>query len=573
MVSLTYQYSLSESKSLYLTGYTYRMSIRDDLATCMRGDVADDPATLKAYSRDTSIFERTPTMVAFPKDAVDVASIVKFVHDARQTGTEIALAPRSAGTDMTGGPLTNSVVLAMTKYMNKVRAVTAESVTAEPGIYYRDLEKQTLEKARAIIPSYPASREICGLGGMIGNNSGGELTLRYGKTADYVESLNVVLSDGSTATFKPLTQSELARKEAEQTLEGEIYRSVHDLIMDNHEEIEGARPKVSKNSAGYTLWDVWNEKRGIFDLSKLVVGSQGTLAVVTEAQLRLVKLKPHRAMLIMMLTDIAHLPDVVHRVMKYNPESFESYDDHTFKLAVRFMPQIIGHLGIVQMLKLGFAFLPELWMVLTGGVPKLVLMAEFAEDTPEAAREKAREARHMLASLPIQTKLATGEMDAKKYWIIRRESFALLRKNLHGFYASPFIDDLVVPIECYPEFIPALNKLLAEYNLIYTIAGHIGNGNFHIIPLMNLSDEKARKTILELTPKVYALVAKFHGSTTGEHNDGIIRTPYVGTMFSPKMLELFAKVKKIFDPLNILNPGKKVGGTESDIEKYMIKSQ
>jgi FAD/FMN-containing dehydrogenase len=278
-------------------------------------------------------------------------------------------------------------------------------------------------------------------------------------------------------------------------------------------------------------------------------------------------------MLIMFLSDIAHLPDVVHRVMKHDPESFESYDDHTFKLAVRFMPQIIGHLGIVRMIRLGFAFLPELWMVLTGGVPKLVLMAEFADDTPEAAKDRAREACHDLVGLPVRTKLAAGEMDAKKYWIIRRESFALLRKNLRGYYASPFIDDLVVPPESYPEFIPALNELLAEYDLIYTIAGHIGNGNFHIIPLMNLSDEKARKTILALTPRVYDLVARFHGSTTGEHNDGIIRTPYVHTMFSRKMLELFAEVKQIFDPLNIFNPGKKVGMTEADIEKYMIKKQ
>ena len=408
---------------------------------------------------------------------------------------------------------------------------------------------------------------------MIGNNSGGELTLRYGKTADYVESLDVVLADGSKTTLRPLSQSELAQKEAESGLEADIYRKVHDLILENHDEIDRARPIVTKNSAGYALWDVWNDAKGTFDLTRLIVGSQGTLALVTRARMKLMRLKPHRAMMVVFLKDIHDLPDVVHRVMKFQPESFESYDDQTFKLAVRFLPQIVSHLGFVKMLQLAFAFLPEMGMVATGGVPKLVLMAEFAEDTLEAAREKAREARIALTDLPVQSKLAFHEMDAKKYWTIRRESFALLRKNLRGFYASPFIDDLVVPIESYPEFIPTLNKLLKQYDLIYTIAGHIGNGNFHIIPLMNLSDEKARHTIMELTPKVYELVAKFHGSTTGEHNDGIIRTPYLKTMFSPKMLELFAEIKKIFDLLNILNPGKKVGGTEADIEKFMIKSQ
>lgn len=548
------------------------MSLESDL-NAHGLDVNTSTETLNRFSRDTSIFERKPALVAYPRNADDVATVVKYVHEKQEAEGPLSIAPRAAGTDMTGGPLTDSIALSFTEHMNRIVEIGTEYVVTEPGVFYRDLEKETLAKSGTIIPSYPASRELCALGGMIGNNSGGELTLRYGKTADYVELLDVVLSDGSKAEIHPLSQTELAKKESEQTFEGSIYRSVHDLIMNNRAEIDAARPIVSKNSAGYALWDVWDESRGIFDLSKLIVGSQGTLGIVTKARLKTVVLKKHRAMVVMFLSGIAELPEVVHRVLKYEPESFESYDDQTFKLAVRFMPQIIGHLGIVQMFKLGFAFLPELWMVLTGGVPKLILMAEFAEDSPEAAREKAREARISLKDLPVQTKISHGEIDSKKYWIIRRESFALLRKNLRGLYASPFIDDLVVPIESYPEFIPALNALLKEYKLVYTIAGHIGNGNFHIIPLMNLSDEKARATILELTPKVYELVAKFHGSNTGEHNDGIIRTPYLKMMFSPKMLELFVEVKRIFDPLNIFNPGKKVGGTEGDIEKFMIKSR
>ncbi len=548
------------------------MSTKSDLEK-LNLEVSDEDLVLKKFSRDTSIFERRPSVIVFPRDAIDVAAAVSYVNTERKKGNALSITPRAAGTDMTGGSLTDSIVLSFTEHMHRITSIEKNTVTAEMGIFYRDLEKETLSKSNGIIPSYPASRQLCALGGMVANNSGGELTLRYGKTNKYVESMEVVLSDGSTATLRELSQTELAQKESLGTLEGSIYRGVHDLILNNQSEIEKAQPIVSKNSAGYALWDVWNEARKTFDLSKLIVGAQGTLAITTSATLKLVQLKKHRAMVVVFLSDIHDLPEIVHRVMKYEPESFESYDDHTFKLAVRFMPQIIGQLGLIMMAKLGFAFLPEMWMVLTGGVPKLVLMAEFAEDTKEAAQEKAREARLSLQGLPVQTKLALGEMDAKKYWIIRRESFALLRKNLHGFYASPFIDDLVVPIESYPEFIPALNKLLKEYDLIYTIAGHIGNGNFHIIPLMNLSDKKARDIIMELTPKVYALVAQFHGSTTGEHNDGIIRTPYLHTMFSPKLLELFAEIKKIFDPLNILNPGKKVGGTEDDIKKYMIQSQ
>ncbi len=554
------------------------MTLRDDLAPIIKGDVSDDLPTRTQYSRDTSIFERMPSVVVFPKDADDVSAVVKFAHDAKERGESISVAARSAGTCMTGGPLTDSISMVFTKYMNRMGEIGDDSSNAEtgyaesePGVYYRDFEKATLAKNGMIMPSYPASRGLCAIGGMVANNAGGELTLRYGKTSQYVRSLDVVLSDGTKTTFKPLTMGELAAKKAQQDLEGTIYRDMHELIQKNAAEIEAARPNVTKNSAGYDLWDIFNKKHNTFDLTQLIVGSQGTIALVTKARLGLVKTKEHRAMLVVFLSDIGILPDIVARVLKFNPESFESYDDQTLKLAVRFVPQIIGHFGILQMIRLGFAFIPEMWLVATGGVPKLVLMAEFAEDTAYEALQKAEEARDAIAGLAVRTKIARSEAAAAKYWTIRRESFALLRKNLRGLYAAPFIDDIVVHPSDYPRFLPELEALLSGYKLIYTIAGHIGDGNFHIIPLMNLGRAHDHRDILELSPKVYELVGKYHGSITGEHNDGIIRTPYLPLMFGEVMCALFADVKKIFDPLNILNPGKKVGGTVEDIEKYMIK--
>jgi FAD/FMN-containing dehydrogenase len=547
------------------------MSLRERIAPLIKGDAVDDDVTLMQFSRDTSIFERKPALAVFPKDADDVSSVVKFIHDAKGGGEHVSLAARSAGTDMTGGPLTDSVALVFTKYMNHIGEIGDDYAFSEPGVYYRDFEKATLAKNGKLLPSYPASRELCAIGGIVSNNSGGELTLQYGKTNKYVREIDVVLSDGTKTTVKPISLYELPAKESEPSLEGTIYREIHKLIDAHAGEIEAARPTVTKNSAGYALWNVIDREKNTFDLSQLVCGSQGTLAIVTRAKLGLVKTKTHRAMLVIFLSDIETLPDIVHRVMKFSPESFESYDDQTFKLAVRFIPQIVGQLGFAKMMSLGFAFIPEMWAVLTGGVPKLVLMAEFAADTAEEARESAVQARAELHGLPVRTKLAASEAQSKKYWTIRRESFSLLRKNLRGLYASPFIDDIVVHPDDYPKFIPELNALLAEHHLLYTIAGHIGDGNFHIIPLMNLGDPAMRKEILELQPKVYALVAKFKGSSTGEHNEGIIRTPYTSLIFGEAMTKLFADVKNIFDPLGILNPGKKVGGTMQDIERSMIK--
>ena len=545
--------------------------LKERIKASIKGDVADDSVSLTKFSRDTSVFVKTPELVVYPKDADDVAAIVRTIAGARKDGINASLTARSAGTDMSGGPLTDSVVAVFTKYMNKVVEVGNGYAVTEPGAFYRDFEKATLAEGRQIMPSYPASREIAAMGGIVNNDSGGERTLEYGKTRKYVEEIDVVLSDGTKATLKQHSKEEVERKASFDTLEGRIYRDMRRLLLENKDAIEAARPKVSKNSAGYALWDVMDEDGGM-NLAKLVCGAQGTLALMTSARLSLIREQGYRSMLIIFLDDITLLPEIVRRVLPFNPESFESYDDHTFKLAMRFLPQMLSQMGLVGAAKLGLSFLPEVGMVIRGGVPKLILMAEFSEDTHQEALFKVGQAKASLADLELPMRIARDEKAAEKYWKVRRESFALLRKNAHGLYAAPFIDDFVVPPDTYPEFLPELNALLAKYELLYTIAGHIGNGNFHIIPLMDLKDPKVRSVILELAPLVYALVIKYGGTTTGEHNDGIIRTPYLPQLFGAKIVSLFEETKRIFDPSNIFNPGKKVGGTFADIERDMIRS-
>ncbi len=548
--------------------------LHEMLATCLRvrADATIEPSARRRVSRDTSIFERIPSAVVAPRDTADVAAVVRCVHGKRAAGENISITARSAGTDMTGGPLTSSIVMSFTEHVNHIGPVEHDEITVEPGAYYRDLERATLAWG-LLLPSYPASKDICAVGGMIANNAGGERTLKYGKTERYIRSLDVVLSDGTKAVLRPLSREELEEKKKRAGLEGEIYRRMERLLTDHASAIEEARPKVPKNSAGYALWNVIDRKRGMFDLTQLIVGSQGTLALVTGARLALVRPKEHRAMLIVFLQDLNAVPEIVRRVLGYGPESFESYDDHTLKLAVRFFPHMLRQMGLIRAASLGLSFIPEVWMAATGGVPRLILMAEFAEDTKEEAVAKCREARQALADLPVSTRIASSSVSARKYWIVRRESFALLRKNLSGLYAAPFIDDFVVSPDFYPEFLPRLTALLEHHHLIYTIAGHVGNGNFHIIPLMDLSDPAARAIITELAPKVYALVVEYGGSITGEHNDGIMRTPYLPMMFGEKMVALFKEVKDIFDPLGVFNPGKKIGGTVEDIERDMIKER
>ena len=525
-----------------------------------KGDVEGNAATLEIYSHDTSLFEVKPELVTFPKDAEDISALVHYVNEQNKTGAHLSVTARSAGTDMTGGSLTESIVVECMRYLNKFIGLEGDEARVEPGMFYRDFDKETL-KHGLILPSYTASREICAVGGMAANNSGGEKNLMYGKTERYVRKLKVVLDDGSTDEFHSLSMDELRAKEKEKTRSGKIHKEMHKLIEKNYDLLKDAKPNVSKNSSGYALWSVIDKEKGTFDLTKLLCGSQGTLALNTEITFGLIRPNPHRRLMTIFLNDLSFLGELVNHVLTHKPESFESYDDHTFNLAMRFFPQIAKRLG-GGLIKLGISFLPEFWLVLTGGVPKLVLLAEFSDETEEAAVRRAEEAaKDIREAFHVPVRVLHSEQEAEKYWVIRRESFALLRQNVRGVRTAPFIDDFVVRPEFLPEFLPKLNAILGKYDLIYTIAGHVGDGNFHIIPLMDLTDPKSKDIILTLSKEVYELVFSYHGVITGEHNDGIIRTPYLEEEFGKAVNDLFIETKKIFDPGNIFNPGKKVGGT------------
>lgn len=534
----------------------------------VKGEISSDEKELLDFSRDASIFNIKPSVIVHPKDTEDVKGLVKWVSENKDSNQELSLTARSGGTDMTGGPLNDSIILDFTSHFNRIIEIQGLSLydtrtvlvsegyaVVEPGVFYRDFEKETLKKG-LLLPSYPASREICTVGGMVANNSGGEKSLFYGKTENYVEELNVILSDGGEYVLKSLTPEELEQKKSQNDFEGEIYRQMYDLLDLNYELIQKAKPNVSKNSAGYLLWNVWNKNK--FDLTQLFTGAQGTLGLITKIKLRLIKPKKYSRLLIIFLKDLQSLGEVVNVVNKNKPESFESYDDHTFKLVVKILPDLIRKMGIGVL----FKFIPDVWAVLTNGIPKMVMLAEFTGDEESELADKIKKCQMEVSDkFKIKTRVTKNENDARKYWTIRRESFNLLRKHVKGKKTAPFIDDIVVRPLYLPEFLPKLNLILDEYKkyMTYTIAGHPGDGNFHIIPLMNL-DEKSKKIIPELSEKVYDLVLEYHGSITAEHNDGLIRTPYLEKMYGPEIYRLFEETKKIFDPKNIFNPRKKVGG-------------
>lgn len=528
------------------------------LQSVVSGDVSTLDADREKVARDTSLFYVKPQAVVYPRNKEDIAKLVAYVHAKKAEGVELSVTMRAAGTCMTGGPLSESIVLDTTRYMNHVISVTDTEATAEPGVYYRDFEKETLAKGW-LMPSYPASRELAAIGGIVSNNSGGEKTLTYGKTEKYVQSLSVIFANGEEDTVTALREEKLASKLEEQTESGRIHREVLALVKENYDVLQQAKPTVTKNSSGYYLWNVYDKATGTLDLSKLVVGSQGTLACVASATLTGVKPQTHSRMLVMFVPSTTQLGEIIPKLLQHKPETLESYDDHTFKIAIKFFKDIAIRMG-GNMFTLGLQFLPEFWMALTGGVPKIILMAEFAGDTEESVEKQVQEAYEDMKSFNLPVKMTHSQNESKKYWTFRRESFNLLRQKLQGYRTAPTIDDIVVHTKDLPEFLPKLEIIFSKYDLIYTVAGHMGDANFHIIPLIDIHKEGIVDTLHKLMDEVYALVFEYDGSMSGEHNDGLLRTAYLSQMFSPEIIKLFEKTKDIFDPLHILNPGKKVYG-------------
>ncbi len=541
--------------------------MKEEIRKFFKGDVQDDEETLKLYSHDASLFEVKPKLVVFPKDAKDLENLVRWVNENKKNDPTLSITIRAAGSCMAGGPLGESIIVDVMKYMNKMGEIKKDGTVVEPGVFYRDFEPKTLEKS-LILPCFTASKNMNALGGMIGNNCAGEKTLRYGKMENFILESKVVFSDGNEYTIRPLLKPELDFKIKQNDFEGNIYKNVFDLIETNKKIIIEAKPNVSKNSAGYYLWNVWDGKT--FDLNKLIVGSQGTLGLVTEAKVKLVPIEPVSKLFVIFLKDMTHLADVVNEILPTNPESLETYDDATMMLAFKFFPEMLKTMKVKNFFKLILSFIPEAFMMIRSlGLPKLIILVEYAGQTEPEVNKKLDDLENKIAHFGFIMRKTKSEEESNKYWTIRRESFSLLRKHIHGSRTAPFVDDVVVQPKDMPAFLPKMKKILDDYKLVYTISGHAGNGNFHIIPLMDMHKKENIRVIKEVGDKIYDLVAEYKGSITGEHNDGIVRTPYLNKMFKPEILELFKKTKEIFDPLNIFNPGKKVGGTIEYLENHI----
>ncbi len=529
--------------------------IYTELSRILKNKVLLDEATRLAYSHDASIYEMVPQAIVQPKSATDIEKLVSFVSNNKTSHPSLSLTPRSAGTDMSGAAVGNSILIDMTAHMSGIEALQDKLLHVRPGTFMRDIDPYLADN-NLMLGSVPASRALCTIGGMVGNNSGGEQSLRYGNTQRWVRELNVVLADGQSYTVKPLTKKELDAKMASKTFEGSLYKQIYDLIEANYDLIKNSRPKVNKNSMGYNLWDVWDRGSKIFDLTQLFAGSQGTLGVITDIKVEALPKPKHSGLLLAYLMSPKQLGDIIPIVMGHNPATFEGFDDITFNLGVKYFSTFRKQLGTKEWLK------QQAWLLRSvarfrGHLPNILLMIEFEGETQQEVYDKISALHDHLAAFKLRMDVEKDETESAPFWQIRRASLALLRNKVKDKYASPFIDDMTVQPKYLPEFLPKVRKIIRKYNLPATLAGHFGDGNFHIIPLMDIENRDDQAKLEPVMRELIPIVLQYNGTMAGEHNDGMIRGPWLPAVFGDDMYQLFKHTKEIFDPQYIFNPHKK----------------
>lgn len=535
------------------------MDIQSDLKGVFKGDLDTSPETLDFYSHDASLFELRPEIVAFPKDADDVKAAVQYVLANKAANPTLSVTPRSAGTDMSGGAINESIILDVSRHMTEIFEITPDAAHVQPGRLFREFDVET-KKVGSILPSYPASRSLASVGGMVSNNSGGELGVSYGKTQRYVSELSIVLGDGNEYVVKPLTKPELDAKMAQGDYEGELYRQTFELIEAHYDEIKAAKPQVAKDSTGYRLWDIWDRETGVFDLTQLFIGAQGTIGIITDIKFRLVPdpMAKKVGTLVVYVRNMDGFGRITERVMSNNPFAVEVFDDKTLLLAFKFIFAFLTRMSFWQWAVMCLRLIPN-GLALLRGFPKLVLLIEFNGDTQEEVDRKVRAARDSLEEFKNISYMeeATTFAKADKFWKIRQESFNLLRQKVKDRHTAPYIDDFIVPLESLEEVLPKINDIVKKYDLMGTLAGHLGDGNFHVIPLMKIEDPAERAKIEPSMNDVYEVVLQYGGSISGEHNDGMVRGPWLERMYGPAVVGYMREIKQLYDPQNIFNPKKK----------------
>ncbi len=514
-------------------------ALRHHLEQAITGDVRFDQATRTIYSVDASIYEILPQGVILPKNSQDIIAAVKIAsrHD-------IPITARGAATGITGGCIGPGIIIDTSKYLNDIIDVNYEEeyVICQPGVIQDDLNLFLEKKGYRLGPDTSTGNRAT-VGGMLGNNAAGARSLYYGKMVDHVIELDMVLSSGEEITFKEVNNEELREILVKGGRSGEIHRKILKIKKTYHDEIKRKFPDIPRRVSGYNLDALIRSPN--LDPTKLIVGSEGTLGIVTQVKLRIAKRPKVTGFCVLFYDDMIAGMDCIDEILAYSPFSVEMIDHHIIEMGVR-APALKGK---TQWLK---------------GSPEAIFVVEFQGETLDKVNSQVENFRQNIskeASGYHQDSLYDPE-SMNNIWAMRKAGLGLLLSKRTYSRAIAFIEDITVAPQMLASFIKAFKSLLVKYGKDAGIYGHVGSGCMHIRPYIDLRNPEDLKIMKTIMLEVTDLLIDHGGALSGEHGDGYIRSWLNEKLFGKDLYEAFKEVKLAFDPINLMNPSKIVNGKD-----------
>ena len=505
----------------------------EELRRSVTGEVRFDKMTRMLYSTDASIYQIEPVGVVLPKSADDVIAVLETAHRYN-----LPVLPRGGGTSLAGQTVANAIVMDFSRHMRDVLEVNEEEgwVRAQPGIILDELNHKIASSGMFFTPD-PSTSSRGNVGGALGNNSCGAHSIIWGKTVDNVESLDVVLSNGDRAHFGALDGAQLESRMRGESLEGDIYRKLLGIGEAHRNEILARYPKIQRRVSGYNLDEFVGGSD--FNMARFVVGSEGTLVTITEAKLKLVKKPKLRAISVIHFNDLIESMEATVATLEMEPAAVE----------------LIGSM-IIRQARSNLAY-SRMTDFIEGDPEALLVVEMIADSEPELMAKLERlEARVKREGMGYAMPRLIKPSDQAKVWDVRKAGLGLMMNVPGDAKPLPFVEDTAVSPEKLPQFVKRFDEIVRAHGTEAGYYGHASVGCLHIRPLINLKESEGVSKMVSISDEISDLVLEYGGSLSGEHGDGLVRSPYNEKMFGSQIYEAFRDVKRAFDPDGIMNPGK-----------------
>ncbi|WP_156913692.1 FAD-binding and (Fe-S)-binding domain-containing protein [Mesorhizobium sp. WSM3224] len=506
-----------------------------------RGEIARDLATRTVFATDNSIYQVIPQVVLYPREGNDLDRVIALA--ASGAFGRVPLSARGGGTGTNGQSLTSGVVIDTSRHLNRIGTLDVEAgtVTVEPGVVLDQLNA-FLKPYGLFFPPTVSTASRATLGGMVATDASGKGSRIYGKTSDYIEAMDVVLANGEMVSIKTLEPAALAGVAAQDTLAGRIHREVHRVVTERRDVIRDIFPEMNRGLTGYNLKNVLDEN-GRFRLQYLLAGSEGTLAITKRLTLHVRRLPACRAVVAIRYASFQTALGDVQRLLAADPAAIEILDDKVLSLAREDaiwndIESVLGGTSAAQVCGLN--------------------VAEFVADSAEELESRVERLLILLAEAPdvaLDWTVVRNPALVGRLWSLREKCVGLLGRLGGDRQGTAFVEDAAVPPENLPDFVAEFRAILDSHNLTYGMFGHADVGCLHVRPALDMKDPADAALIRPVSDAVAALTKKYGGLLWGEHGRGF-RGEYSPFFFGPELYQELCRIKAVFDPHNIFNPGK-----------------